>query len=367
MNTERLHVISKVVQKEFDKRGVVGKLQQLNNALQNVVNQPQASHQQALAKRLEEVYSALTAVPSDDFSPAWRQILHEIGGADLLGTTLRDTIQEIFERHQITLATALDEMKEIHKRAEAFKAAIDQVISSFRVMGIGAEELEAGECEIGILVPREAIDNNLANFGKEISELNFILNAFSEVALGKKGDFKIRTISSTDLMVYLDAVPVLAACLAHAVERIIALYKQLLEIRKLKNELRNQAVPEEALSGIEEHANTVMEMGIQELAVEIVDERYSKDDGGRRNELKNAIRISLNKIANRIDRGYNIEVRTEPLPAPKTKEQTEEEANFRNQVSVVLRAQKTLEFMHLEGEPILRLPEADAKKPHTKK
>jgi len=83
------------------------------------------------------------------------------------------------------------------------------------------------------------------------------------------------------------------------VERVVALYKQLLEIRKLNQEIQQQGVPEKELSGIENYANNLMEKGIEKIAVEVIKEYHKKDDKERKNELTNAVRISLNKIANR--------------------------------------------------------------------
>jgi hypothetical protein len=156
-------------------------------------------------------------------------------------------------------------------------------------------------------------------------------------------------------MVYLGAGLHLAACLAVGIERTVALYKNLLEIRKLRNGLRKEGLPEEKMAGIEEYTDELMETGIEEAAVEIVNKFYHGKDDGRKNELTTGVRISLTKIANRIDRGYNLEVRVEPLP------QKEEDAKKDPQVGEDIRtiqsATPKMQFMKLEGQPILKLPE----------
>jgi len=197
-----------------------------------------------------------------------------------------------------------------------------------------------------------------------LKELSFILNHFSEVATGKPDDLAIKTISSSDLLVYLNAGIPFGACLAVAIERVVSLYKSLLEIRKLQVDIRNQGVPDEATKGIEEYASQHMEKGIQELSVDIVAEFYKGKDGGRKNELITAVRISLNKIANRIDRGYNIEVRCEP-PADDEDGHNEE---VKAAVAQVLAASANMQFLKLEGKPLLRLPEkAEQPKPNPSK
>jgi hypothetical protein len=359
MNAERLHAIAIILNQEMSDSNTDGKLRELVNALQTVINQPQQPHhQQSLATNLNAMYSALTDKLSDRFSPAWRQLLSEIGGEDLFGASLKSEIENILSRNQITPAVALEELKELQNRVQSFKTALEQLLSSFRQFAIGDEKLSPGNCEIGMLIPRKAVDNRLIQFADELKELAFILNTLSEVATGKKDHLAIKTISSSDLMVYIDAIVPFAACLAVAVERTVALYKQLLEIRKLRGELLKQGIPKENTVAIEEYANNLMDTGTEKLSVEIVERFYKGNETGRKNELINATKISLNRMANRIDRGYNIEVRVEPI----RKEQQEEgDKDLIENIKIVQAASKNMEFMKLEGKPILHLPEKSEK------
>lgn len=359
MNAERLHAIVTALNQEMTNRNVVNKMQELINALQNMVNQPQPSYQQTLSQNLKAMYAAVTDTPSDNFSPVWRQILRKIGGEDLFGKSLKTIIENIFATNQITPAVALDELRQLQQRLQAFKNAIDQSLSSLRHFKIGDEKLAPGDCEIGILIPRDAVSNQLLDFADELKEFGFILNTFSEVATGKKDELSIRTISSTDLLVHLQAAAPYAACLAVSIERVVALYKQLLEIRKLRQEIRKQGVPDEETTGIENYANQLMEKGIEKIAVEVVNEFHKKDDKGRKNELTNAVRISLNKIANRIDCGFNIEVRVEPIAKKEGDEQ--ENTELQNAIAAIHSAAANMQFIKLEGQPILKLPEGKEK------
>lgn len=62
-------------------------------------------------------------------------------------------------------------------------------------------------------------------------------------------------------------------------------------------------MPEEISKKAKEHANTLMEKSIDVFTLEIVQEYHTGKDGERKNELRNAVKISLNKIANKIDHG----------------------------------------------------------------
>lgn len=358
MNAERLNAICQEIKEEINSLDIIGRIQAIANSLQAVINNPpHPSYQEQLTTNLQQIYEVLSDSPSDRFSPAWRQALDETGISEYLGEKLSVTIHNIFERNQITPATALNEIQQILTNLQVYKKAIDNIVSSFETMNIGAEELNPGESEIGFLIPRRAVENNLNLFGKELQELNFILGVFAEISTGKRDGFEIKTISSTDLSIYLKAIPPIAACVAHAAEKIVTLYKTLLEIRKLKAELIKSGVPEDKTTGITSHADSVMSSGIQEIKKEIMEQYYVIKDDPRKNEIENALVISLNKIANRIDLGFNIEVRAQALDAKE--ELSTKDIKLKAHIEKIQQVSRELQFIHLEGERLLYLPEED--------
>ena len=233
------------------------------------------------------------------------------------------------------------------------------------MLKIGKEDLAPGDCELGVLVPRAFVENRLDRFAEELEELDRIFGVFAELSTGSRPSFPIKTISSTDLLVFLEVSAVVGACVATAVERIIALYKTLLEVRKLQGELVKQGVDKKNLEGLETHANGIMDAGIDKLVKDLLSEFKGKVDANRTNELSVELKYSLKKIANRIDRGFNIEVRMEePLQPADADEEVPAEVKALSQSHEKIRvASKTLQFLKLEGEPILRLSERKNEKP----
>jgi len=369
MNAERLHALCLSLQKEINQFQINEKLQQATQFLQQIVNQPQQPQpQQQLSNLLKELNDKLSNSPSDAFSPAWRQSLEEIGGEELLGITLLERITEIIERNQITPSAAHQEIQQIHQEFQKFKSGIDNTVAGLKALNIGYEQLEPGECEVGVVIPRKAVNNQLNDFGKELQELNFIFGTFAELASGDRENYEIKSISSSELGIYLAAIPPVAACIAHAADKIIDFYKKLIEIRKHKTELKILGLKEKEMQGITDHSNKIMKEGIESLTVEIINNYYVGNDDNRKNELSNAVKISLNKIANRIDKGFNIEVRAEPEETPE-EETGETEQYEKNQefIRKVIEVSEALRFLNLDGERILELPEKDTPKKTTKK
>lgn len=366
MNAERLHAIASALQADIARSAVLSNLQQLISMLSNQVSQPnQPQYQQQTSQFLVALVEGLRTAAVNQFSPTWQQALQEIGAWPLLGSTLAEHVEEIFARNQITPSVAQQELQALFNELQAFSSAFDQLLTSFRTLKIGKEDLAPGECELGVLVPRAFVENRLDRFAEELEELDRIFGVFAELSTGSRPSFPIKTISSTDLSVSLEVGAVVGACVATAVERIIALYKTLLEVRKLQGELVKQGVERKNLEGLETHANSIMDVGIDKLVKDLLSEFKGKVDASRKNEISVELKYSLKKIANRIDRGFNIEVRMEePLAPADTEEESSVEVKALSRSHEKIReASETLQFLKLEGEPILRLAEGKNDKP----
>lgn len=360
MNIEKAHAIFLAIRDEIKSDQTVSLFQQLVTALQNQVSQPQQpNHQQQVSAHLKNLRTKLSNAKSNNFSPAWRMMIEELEISDYLGVHLLETVDEIFSRNQITPATALEELNQIFPKLQSIEAALNQILTGFSSLKIGAEELEPGSCEIGVLIPRTAIKNNIENLSKELKEISGIFGTFEEISTGERTGLELRTVSSSDPSFYFDTLPSVAAFTAVAIERIVSLYKSLLQIKKLRLDLKKEGIPAKELKGIDQHANKIIADGIEKLVPELIKEFSVVEDNGRLNELKNSLRISLNKIANRIDKGFNVEIRAEE---PEDVENREDPTEIKH-ISLIIEKSESLRFIKSDGEPILSLPEnSDEKK-----
>lgn len=366
MNTTKLHLIAKDLLSELKRVGTVSLIQQAIQSLQQNISQPQQpTHQQQLTSHLNNLYKKLENSPVDNYSPAWRDAMEELRLSDEFGSKLEKIIKDIFERNQITPQSALEELQKIHQEITDTENNLTGLVTGLEYFGVGEDKLSIDECEVGIIVPRAYVKNNLKNFGAELIELEKTLIVFSELVTGQREPLKIRQISSSELSVFLEYAPEIGACVAVAVERIAALYKNILEIKKLKKELIKQEVPEEQLAGIDFHAESIVSPKLEELANELLEKYGSHINENRTNEILTEIRHSLNKLANRIDRGFNIELRVAPL-----EEETddEEQTDSPNKAAIQQIIESASKISHLEqsGDPVLFLPENDDEKKSNK-
>lgn len=356
MNTERLHAIAFEVKMDIEQAQIVKLLQQLVSHLQNIVNQPQQpSHQQNLSNVRKSLLKKLSQSKINELSPAWTQALEEIGLSEYMGNNLAERINFIFAENQITPQVALQEIQQLHTKENEILTNLTNLINSFSYLKIGREVLSPGEGEVGILLPRKYIDNRFDRLAKEFKELNGILMVLSEVGTGSAEYFELRQLSTTDPLVTLGASLAALSTIAVAIKPIISAYKEILEVRVLHAKLAEKNVEPERLRGIEEHAEEIMKKTIDKIKNELITVSPVSNEG-RRNELSNALSIALNKLANRIDRGFNIEVRVKPIET--NKESEEDESDDIKNIQAIEGAMKEMKFMNLDGKPILHLLES---------
>lgn len=360
MNVERLHRILIDIDKELEREKIITLLQQVRDHLQNQVNQPnQPSHQTNLVSNLNKLYQALESSAYNDYSPSWKEIINEITGEVELGENLKLNLETILSSNSITPAKALEDIKKIFTDLQTFQTSISNILTGFKTLGIEKEDLNPGECELGYTIPRSYVENKLVELKNEIAELNFILNHISEVVTGEKQEYEVKTISSSDFLIYILIGLKVADVLSKATERILNHYKQILEIKNLRNQLKENGVPANKTKSIETHANGIMKSEIMSIAKEIIKENY-KGENGRKNELENGLIIALNKLANRIDQGFNVEIRVEPLPEPQTNDEDENDEEYqskKNLIDSIKESSRKIEFIDTGGDSILKLSE----------
>jgi hypothetical protein len=354
MNVEKLNKLSQIIIEDNKKNNIASLLANIVNNLQNMINQPnQPAYQSEVSNNLTQLYAVLRKSELNKLSPAWNQILHDLNVDNILGNRLAIRIEEIFNRNTITPQTALNELGVLNQDFSKMITGFSDTRNGLIELKIGSDELEFNTSEIGILIPRKYLDNSLEKLGTEIREISFIINTFSELINGKKENIILRSLSTSEPFITIASSIAIAAGISKAIGYLIDNYKKLLEIRKLKNELKKQGVEEENLKGIEDHSNKFMETAIESLIIEVKTDFFNPSiEKGRENEIVNSLRISLNKLANRIDNGFNFEVR---ISLPESIENLGE-ADKQN-IRKINEASVNLEFMKNSGEPILSLPE----------
>jgi flavin-binding protein dodecin len=362
VNAERLHAVVNAIEDEMSAVKMVGLLQQLRDSLQQLGSEPgQPSHQQSASDARTQLNEVLSTAPSNEWAASDHEALEELGVDDLVGQPLLDQIEEILSRNDMTPSAAATELDPIVQRVEQLQSAVTNLRNGLSFFAIGAEELAPGEFEIGFVIPRRAVKEDVELLGKEFIKLQQILGPFMELADSREA-VRVRSISSSSFAAFLDSAPAVALMVASTVERLIAAYKNVLDIRISRQKLKEAGASDKTLKAAAADAEAAMGKEIGKVVTEMM--RQAKHvEPGRKHELKMALKVSLNLLANRIDRGYSIDVRVGELPAAPDEDDAEarpeskEDRQKREVVEQVRRKQESLRFTNPAGEPILSLPE----------
>lgn len=361
MNAERLHAIVRALRSEIAATSYPDHLEELRVGLTALSETPnQAEPQQRVSAARQALNDVLRDSPSNDFSPVWRQALEEMGISDLVGDALLESIEAILLVNDITPSTAASEVGEIAARVAQMVTALSQADESLNFFKIESEELSPGEFEIGIMIPRRAVDNGLESLGREFIELKQIIATFSELAGESRPEVEVRSISSSEFQVFLDSAPAVAAFVSTTLERLMAGYERFLKIRKLHREMAEEGIPDEDLEAVSQRVSGMMKEEIKDIVDQTIAEAGITNEG-RRNELRIDLNIKVSKLAERIDNGFDVEVRAGALPDPTEGGEDEEtlDPETMKATETVLNAQKSLEFMNVEGKSILNLNPPD--------
>jgi len=321
MRVGKLHAAIDLIAEEFDEYEIEQKLTKLQSALNNSVSLPNEQNTQAFREKYAEIGETLKSCETNNATPTQRRIFDEIGATQYIGNGIWEKISKIIADNNITPANALQEIITLNKKVHSFHESVKRLNNEFGNLDLEYDDLESGEAEIGIAIPPEIVKSNLEGLQEEIHEFDRAFKTFRELSGESIESSKIRSISSSDFQLFLESTPVVAVVLAATIERIVAIYKNVLEIKKIKEDLAKQKVPKEATKGIEDYEKQVVDKELEELSKSLLDENYKGKDDGRKNELENALRISLRFLAGRIDHGVLVEVR---VAEPKEPEQGED-------------------------------------------
>lgn len=335
------------------------RLSELNSALTNAVGAPtEPTYQQQVSEFRAASMAALRSSKVNQYPAAWTQYLIEMQIADTLGERLAQRIEDSFNSNQVTLATVAQEITVLAAELDRVHVALVETDSGLTGLNVGNDQLSPGEVELGFLIPRDAVREELGALGKEYIQLKLVIGPFLELATGGRPEIKVRGTSSSDFGLWLDVGVEVASIVGPAVAFLIERYKTLLDIRKLKAEIERLQLPEVAVEAAEQHATAQITDAVAELT-ETIMTTYGENLNGpeRTNEVRADLQFSLTEIARRIDLSYSIQVRS-LAPLYESDENGDVPADVQEYLDAhaeIAGVQKTLEYRRLEGSPVLGL------------
>lgn len=207
-------------------------------------------------------------------------------------------------------------------------------------------------------MPRDLFKNELEPLIKELGEIRFILRAFSELATGAVEPIEVRQISTSDPQFFFHINVATIALIGGVVTWALNTWKQVEDIRKVRAEARK--LPAFSEKDVEEmfdkKINSTIDEAIEAKTEELV---ANVDKSERLREQRQHIKMALESMLARIERGMTVEVQFLP-PATTTTNDEKEKAKAAAFDSLKDIAPK-LVFPKAAENPVRQLPHTEQK------
>ncbi len=257
------------------------------------------------------------------------QIAEEIGAVNLFGNNLANRIDKSFQVNATTPEVIRQDIQNINEELDKFNNALEGLKQSFEAFEIGTEVLAPGEGEIGIVIPRDP-NEILSDFAKDLKRFNYEINVLARVATSTTQSFKIRTISSSNFVVFLASIPDIVIFISNIITALRFGYEKLQQLKKVLDNLRELGnTSDKTIIDLEKDVETAMEKEVANVIKEIQPMYKTAVENGLAEEgFEIELKSAIKGLASRIDRGYNFSFRIGPPKVKKDEQPTEKQTKL---------------------------------------
>ena len=356
MNSERLVSIIRHVHQELEQLEIRRKMEDLQNHLQSAINSPNEDTQRAVENMLNELLGSLENAPSNKLSPGWKANLRTIvpnGNTpvdQLLGLGLASELRTAFGDSGYTSVQTLDVIIQLTADISTLESHAHNMVEAFGALQIEDETLDPGTSVVGLYIPRGEVSGGLPEFNSELRFFNIFLTTLTQIVEGEAETIPVYSVSSSEFF-GLDAVTSLnvAASVTTIITGISLVLKRILKQKEFKEQAEKLGFGKEVLDQIDAQSRAQVEEQLNEIHVKICHASKIEDEH-RKTEMSSALRLHLNSLAMKHERGFHIDIRTQEEDGP-----TEDD---REKVKSI-RTYATIEFLPPKGARVLELPEAN--------
>lgn len=353
MHLGRFHKAVNQLANDFKTTNHTQLFENLINSLNAIASHPGNADQEAAYKsQLEKFRQVLAKTELNNPRPVLQVMLESIEAQKYIGDQLFKRVIEVISNNSAAPSLAAQELQKLKNSTEKFYQNIISIDNAFSDLNVEYEDLNPGEGELGILIPREESASSLKNLSKEFNDWYNALNSLTELFDPEAGPLQIRTCATTDWMIYLAASWSILNGFSECLKKINEILRATVESRKLIDQLRTMSSNGEAIKQLEDENNNKLHSDIRKLAEDLVDKNYKDDGNNRKHELTNAVCFSFTQIANKITKGAKIEMKFLAHARPETKEGDHDPnltAEQQNEEMLALRLDDEIKSLNFSG------------------
>ena len=360
MNTERLHSLIRLFIDANKKHNFISLLQAVETTYTQAVQTPSSQNAETFDNARNALLTAASEFPIGSLSPSRRKLLEAIGGIFYYGENLSRRIDDIIENAN-TPSAAVAQIQELRTKMTEFFKTVQVLDDSLTKLGVGVEDIPQDSAEIEVLIPESMIDGHLNGFIKEINYLDAAFSDIGEVVTGERTSLDIRSLGSGSAELYLIVDLAMGAQVLAFVTAVVVLINNILKIRRDRESLKKQNAPATIIKELKSWEDKQIKEHIDKLREEMLGKYKGKEE--RKNELRNALSMRLKRLADRIDRGMDIDVTTAATAEQKEGDESAADAkqikDKQGYIAFIREATHHISQLERGQEPVLKLPVTD--------
>ncbi|MEC4749319.1 hypothetical protein [Methylomicrobium sp. Wu6] len=351
MHLGRFHRAVELLHQDYKNLNPVQLIQEVQTSLNNIAGNPgNAEIASAYKAALDKCKNTLATSPLNTPRPILKDILDSIGAQKFIGNALFQQVRSAISSNPAAPSLAVQELSTIQQETQKFFQSIANIDNGFAELKVEYDALDAGEAEIGLLIPRVNNASTLKDLSKEFNQWHNVLAPIVELFDPNAPSLQIKTCATTDWMVYLASTPPVLWGFSKCVKGVNGILRELIETRDLIEKLIEKKRSPQAIEALKQEQAEGAKTELRTLAEQTVDEHYKGADKGRKNELKNAMTQSLTTLAQKITDGAKLEVSM--LPPHPTKNDDEDATQNENETDYLADMQALAKSLDDEVEAL---------------
>ncbi len=273
--------------------------------------------------------------------PYARDVIKHLELEQFMGSNLSDSINAIISKTSYDPGTLAKDLKTLQTKLSDKTVHVTQIDDSFTKLYVEWERVHDGQCELGLILPRESVGNTLTELTSEFAKHDKLFRGINELTGAKQIDPVIQTISSSAWQLFIEIDAVSVSAWVFAIERIVQLIKANLDIKKAQKDLVKLDVSPAISDMLTKEISDKVAAGIAQIANEMRKEFAVGEDENRKNEIEIQIRQGLSHLAKRINEGAEIEINVSLPKEPEEPKQEEGASPIPAELKAEIELQKT--------------------------
>lgn len=327
MNTEHLSTIAEQVIRDVNTASVIKPLNQLRDSLDQLANNPADQNAQTnFAQRRDAAIAALERLSNIPWNADIKQTISDHGGEILLDGVAKERVIEVVSSASFGPAPARDAIDNVRNEIEDYVSRLNTVSSALAALNITARKLAPGDTELGMLIPRELVSDRIDLLADEINGLDRTLKLLSQAVTGTREDIKLDFISSTDPKIYVKTSTAVVLALSTITSDISTVIYNSYQTREIIRQLDERRFGEDEVKKLIEKERKNMEGELKDVAKGASEEFGKGKTKAEKNANLKLFETVVKHLAPRLERGMEINIRIEQIPAPKPPEDGDENA-----------------------------------------